>query len=103
MVIKTRTDLDSDAAAALSTVAAAFGVAKEDITGRSRATNIMPARFTWYRILHNLGYKLTEVAKATGRTHGAIHSGIRTLQEQMDTQRDLHQSLSKVRLEGYEL
>lgn len=100
---KTRTDLDSDARAALSCVAQAFGVEEGLIEGAGRDYMVITPRFTWYTILKNMGWNLTEIGQATGRTHGAIHSGIAKLKERVKGERDLGQAISKVRLDGYEV
>ena len=54
-------------------------VAAPLILGRGRQWEVATARQCLYCILYNQGWTLTQIGRALGRDHGAVHHGVRSL------------------------
>jgi chromosomal replication initiation ATPase DnaA len=95
--------LDSDARDTLDGVSRAFAVTADEIESKCRTWRVVQPRFAWYTILRNMGYTLCEIAYVAGRTHGAVHNGIKQFKARVAIEKDLSRSLAELRERGWTL
>jgi len=69
----------------ITEVAKITGVSEEEILGTSRKERIKDARHLYFFILRENGFRLSEIAKSSGKHHATVINGINSFKNLLNS------------------